>query len=533
MPRAAVLLLLLGAPLAAQDEYEVRLRAALAEGHRLAPGEERDEPLDRAYLALGEVVKLAPRRWEAYAERGLNRCLKVVEGRQIVAEIVDDRQAQGAVAEELATIQQKGLELMGLALQAAHGDFQRMERNMREGGVYDPRWVVFANASMKYAKGEYGKTDTGEPGAIADLQTLIRAGWQVDRSSEFLARCHLQLGAAAYADGDFQRAQSEWDEALRWARSPRTRRLILSNKAGGYAMDNEFGLAEQILRERIAQEPNQAVLWKDLGLVLGYQNKLRAALHAYEQARRLCETPRTGFPLALLHGNAWLKSAMIHGKLLEEDGDLLLAWRLFLEYRALHGDDYNFCFNFGDFAFHMGEYQLAWDFLSRARDLHPFCPAPYQLLLTVALRIPGSTPAEAKARIDRTNEEFRVARERYLPREQSPEMTRICSGLRDGGDVSRPPGYAPPIEPDPLAGLSPADAPEWIRKAALRRRPLRPYDPAIDDPPPAKPGAVAEPGGARPPPAGGMRSVLPIAGGAALLLAATIAAFLLRRRRPA
>jgi hypothetical protein len=132
-----------------------------------------------------------------------------------------------------------------------------------------------------------------------------------------------------------------------------------------------------------------------------------------------------------------------------------------------------------------------------------------------------------KARIDRTNEEFKVARERYLPREQSPEMTRICSGLRDGGDVSRPPVYSDPISPDPLAGFAPDDPPDWIKAVALRRRPFRPYDAAIDDPPPPPPAPVGD-GPVRP--AAGIRRFLPVAGGAALLLGATVAVFLLRRR---
>ena len=104
--------------------------------------------------------------------------------------------------------------------------------------------------------------------------------------------------------------------------------------------------------------------------------------------------------LAKWHGNAWLRAASIHGKLLTDDGDIALAWRLFAEYRTLHGDDYNFSLAFGDFCAELKQYDLAWKFLQRARFLKPQCPATYLKLEQIAARTSG-TREEVRARMER------------------------------------------------------------------------------------------------------------------------------------
>jgi tetratricopeptide (TPR) repeat protein len=343
-----------------------------------------------------------------------------------------------------------------------------MERNMRARREVDPGRIRFASAALKYARGEYVESPDG-PGAIEGFKSLMKSEWNPDICSEFVARCYLQLGNDAAADEKYLDAQEHWDEALRWVRTPLTRRVILTNKAAAYDLDNEFGLAEKVLRLQVRMEPGEPAHWKNLGLMLGHQNLVRAALPAYRKARELCR----GTPAAVFHGNAWLKPAMIHGKLLEEDGDLRLAWRLFLEYRAMLGDDYNFCVNFGEFAFHLGQYNLAWQYLARARDLQPFCIMPYHLLLQTALRMDGPRE-EVEQRIEKARADHREALRAYRPRDETSGMRRLCGGLRerttpvgDNAPISR-------IEPDPLAGYGPEHAPAWLEEAADERIPFRP-----------------------------------------------------------
>jgi len=291
----------------------------------------------------------------------------------------------------------------------------------------------------------------------------------------------MQLGAQAFNRDDFAGAQEYWDKGLRWAVNPTIRRTLLTNKAGAFEMDNDFGLAEALLREQIEDEPDRPIHWKNLGLFLGYQNHLRSALYCYKQSREACRKLGGQFPVALLHGNSWLKAAMIHGKLLEAEGDLRMAWRLFLQYRLMFGDDYNFCFNFGEFCFQMGQYEQAWTFLTRAAELQPFCPNPYQLLLPVAQRMTSGTPEERKARREKAKADLQRVRERYLSRNESPAVKRMCGGLRDLGDGRLKAQRMPFITPDPLAGETPDNAPLWIVTAADRRDPFVPYDPSVEE----------------------------------------------------
>jgi hypothetical protein len=220
------------------------------------------------------------------------------------------------------------------------------------------------------------------------------------------------------------------------------------------------------------------VHWKNLGLVLGYQNRLREALYAYGRARETCGPMGSPFFPGLLHGNAWLKAAIIHGKLLENNGDLRIAWRLFLEYRGMLGDDYSFCLNFADFAFQLDQHELAWRYADRARELQPACPNPHQLLLQIAPRMPGE-PAEIKARLTRTRTELERARKEYRTGDAAWRLARLCSGLRDGADSGNYRQAEALLDPDPLAGYGPDRPPDWLLAAAERRRPFEPFDPSV------------------------------------------------------
>jgi len=341
--------------------------------------------------------------------------------------------------------------------------------------------------------------------------------------SEFVARCYLGLGAAAAGRHEFEAAQAYWDEALKWAKDAPTRRTVLSNKAAAYEMDNMFGLSEEILRRQIDEEPTLPLHWKNLGLVLGYQGRMREALVAYGKARALCGRPGAGFT-GPLHGNAWLKAAMIHGKLLEVDGDLPTAWRLFMEYRLMIGDDYNFCLNFADFVFHMGQYRLAWVFLERARDLQPFCVGPYHLLLQTAMRLAGNDE-ESTQRVLAARAALKEAQERFVPQDETMDLKRVCGGVSDTTVTST--GPSPLIDPDPLAGFGPDHYPEWIAEAARRRDPFRPYDPKLDAP--AGSAATPAEGTEAPAPASRHPARVWVFAGGCVVLGAVL--LLLRRRR--
>jgi hypothetical protein len=206
---------------------------------------------------------------------------------------------------------------------------------------------------------------------------------------------------------------------------------------------------------------------------------LREALYAYRRAREACHGKVAPFFPGLLHGNAWLKAAMIHGKLLEDDGDLRVAWRLFLEYRQMLGDDYTFCLNFGDFASQHGQLELAWTFVTRARDLQPSCPNPYQLLLQIAPRMSGDQK-EIRTRVARARDDLERARQAYQAGGAAWRLGRLCAGLRDGADSGGLRNARQLLDPDPLAGLGLDRPPDWLLKAAERRRPFEPYEPPAE-----------------------------------------------------
>ncbi len=476
MRRTFLASLPLAAAALAQESYEEIIREALRLEGEIRPGEQADVALERAYQRLGDAAQLAPGRWEAFALRGTNRCTAAVACREILVHLLSDARARGEPPETVQAMEARGYEFIGVCIANARQNFSVMHSNMQRTKEVDPDRLQFVIAALRYAEAEYLTSPDGTPGAIDEFKELIRRGWMPDYCAEFIARSYVQLGVTAVSKDQIEEAQQFWDEALKWSRTPATRRVILSNKAAAFDLHEELGRAEAMVRQQIEMEPDQPIHWKNLGLMLGHQNRLRAALRAYERTRALCKSVEGPIPLGAFHGSAWLKAAMIHGKLLEEDGDLRLAWRLFLEYRTMLGDDYNFCINFGEFAFHIGQFDLAWAFLTRARDLQPFCLMPHQLLLMTALRLQG--PAEeVKQRIETAREAHREAQRRFRPSDESPALKRLCGGLRDRISSGMARAVAELLEPDPLAGLGPDSPPEWITTAAAARQPFRPDAP--------------------------------------------------------
>lgn len=472
MRRTLLAALPLTAPALAAESYEEIIHDARRLEGEIRPGEQADVALERAYQRLGEAAQLAPGRWEAFALRGTNRCTAAVVCREILLHLLGDARARGEPPDTVQAMEARGYEFIGICIANARQNFSVMHANMQRTNEVDPNRLQFVIAALRFAEAEYLTAPDGTPGAIDEFKELMRRGWMPDYCSEFVARSYVQLGVTAVSQDRMEEAQQLWDEALKWSRTAATRRVILSNKAATFDLHEELGRAEALVRQQIEMEPDQPIHWKNLGLMLGHQNKLRAALRAYERTRALCESVEGPVPLGAFHGSAWLKAAMIHGKLLEEDGDLPLAWRLFLEYRAMLGDDYNFCINFGEFAFHMGQFDLAWTYLGRARDLQPFCLMPHQLLLMTALRLQGP-PDEMKIRIEKAREAHREAQRRFLPSDESPALKRLCGGLRDRISVGLAGSISELLDPDPLAAHGPERPPEWITAAAATRQPFR------------------------------------------------------------
>ncbi len=522
-------LLLLLAPLArAEEGYEALLLEADRLYRAARPGNPIPRRLDDEYAKLAEAALLAPDRWEAFFYRGLNRCRAVFFMRGIVKNRLARLRAEGASPRLIAQVQAAHREFVVQRMQEAQHNFGVMERLMRERGDRNRERILFANASIKFARREFLVAQGGRPGAIEDFKELIRRKYLPERCGDHIALSYMDLGAEAYRDGKYAEAQEFWSEGLRWTKQKSLRRMIYTNKAGAYGMDNEYGLAEDLLRQQIREEPNSPVHHKNLGLVLGFQDRLREALYHYRRARELCVRAPAGLPLMLLNGNAWMRAAVIHGKLLTDDGDLRLAWRLFLEYRQAFGDDYNFCLWFGDFATALGQYSLAWRYLEAARDLQPHCTMSYHKLLEIAPRTEG-TREEVKARIEAAKAAAEAARERYKAGKESPEVQRVCGGLGDIGDLGTQPSRAPLLDPDPLAGADVAKPPAWLVAAAEARKPFEPWlppDSAVETDRPA----ADEPA---PDGAGGPLWVWAVGLGVAMLLLLGMGVALFRRRAPA
>ena len=453
------------------------LEAALRYQDSPPPGMSQDNALDKAYEMMAEAFMKDRTLWQALFHRGINRCDKMLLAKQTLRSRLLSLRSAGESDAEVERIRGLGQEFITDVIQPdAYKDFAVMENVMKKLGQPSEDTVLFASAMMKFSHGDYLETANGAEGAIDDLKKLVQRKWMRSFCAERIALAYMDLGASEFEVRNYDEAQKYWDKGLRWAQSERVRRFILTNKAGAFEMDDEYGLAEQLLRKQLRNEIDRPGHWKNLGLVLGYQNRLRPALYAYRQSRELCGKFGRRSPVARLHGNSWLKAAMIHGKLMEADGDLRMSWRLFLEYREMFGEDYNFCFNFGEFVFHVGQYNLAWKYLSRAKDLQPFCPHARELLVRVAQRVTIGTPEEQRARRELVKEELQAARERFSSRNESPQMKRLCGGLQDLGDGDLRRGTPPPLNPNPLAGFrSNTPPPPWLVKRADEREPFVPY----------------------------------------------------------
>ena len=437
--------------------------------------------LVRIHELLGQAVRVDSERPEAYLTRGMFLCdAAVAMSRHLEEESVRAR-TRGISDERIQQATQLGLReraryLGGNAAIGAHAEFQRAIHAYKRQGTLHPHFVDFISAVLKYAGREFEQAKRGEPGAIEDFKKLLRKRYRVDQCRDYLAKCYRDLGVHAYGHKEFDQAQEYWDQALKYTRDPHLRRMLYTNKAGAYEADKEYGSAEAVVRKQIEDEPGVANHWKNLGLILGYEGRAREALVAYGRTRELSEAAKTPFFLGVLHGNAWLRAAMVHGKVLP-DGDPVQAWKLLLQYRAMLGDDYNFSLAFGEFALELDALAVAERFFQNARSLVPHCVQPYQRLLDVASRWPD--PKERKAKRDHARKEFQEARKRSKGTDESHQVRRLCGGTADYGDVTTP-KRSDILEPDPLAGFDEQHPPEWVLEAARTREPFRPYDPAVD-----------------------------------------------------
>ncbi len=513
-------LLCVASAAAAEHEYDQLLleaRAILEDPSR--PAAERFEA---QYEKLAQAALAHPQRWEAFFIRGENRCNRAFFFRAEVEMYLALARAKGMEDAVRDRVRKEAAEQIERWRMDAYREFSVAEDRLRRIGKWRPDLdlMVFANAAMKFAGREYLKAKNGQRGAIDDFRELARRGFQPEDCADKIALCYVDVGHEHYMRDRFDDAQRAWDEGLKWARQPRWKQVLWTNKAGAYEMDHQYRLAEQVLHRQIEGDPEDPAHHKNLGLVLGYQNRLKEALYHYDTARELCRKSKDP-SLALHNGNAWLRPAVIHGTLLENEGDVRLAWRLFLEYRQLFGDDYNFCFWFGDFASAQGDYDVAWRYLERARELQPRCSPVYQKLVQVAPRTKG-TREEVEARTTAATKALFDAQARYFVADESPTVLKICGGVADLGDLGLGAERLTFLDPDPLAGLSADQAPPWVEAAARSRDPFVPFDPEAASP-------------EAPPALAGTKPKSPwslVAGsGAALLLVGGIASFLLFRRK--
>ncbi len=512
MRRCVAFLCIVASAAAAQD-YE-RL---LAEAHRVLSDDSMpfSARLDSQHEKLAQAALAYPQRWEAFFDRGENRCNRAFFYRAEVEMFLARARAGGMGEETVRRARQDAEAQIERWRIEAHREFSLAELAMARRREPMPEHLVFANAAMKLAGREYLKARHGQRGAIDDFKDLVRRGFQPERCADHIAHCYLDVGHDLYMKEQFEDAQRAWDEGLKWARQPRLQQTLWTNKAGAYEMDHQYALAEKILHQQIERDPENPTHHKNLGLVLGYQNRLKEALLHYDRARELCRASGTLGP-ALFNGNAWLRAAVIHGTLLENEGDVRLAWRLFLEYRQLFGDDYNLSLWFGDFAAAHGAYDLAWRYLERARELQPRCAPAYQKLTQIAPRTKG-TREEVEVRAQAAAQALFDAQARYFVADESPAVFKICGGIADLSDLGL--GVEGPafLDPDPLAGFDADHPPPWVEEAARARDPFVPFDPNAA--PEAPPGETA-PRGPAPWPlvAGGAVAALVVLGTALFLL---------------
>jgi len=525
VPRVALLLALLAAVAAAGD-FEEELRAAQRVQWEMPAWATWEERLNREYEALGKVGLEHHGSWQVHFLLGLNRAKRAYFARFEAEAYMARVRTQGADAEMLEAKRQGAARQIDRWLGEARDDFLKMRYFMEQSDEVDMNRILFGEAAVRFAGRRYLR-DGQDPGAIEYFQELVRRDFLPDVCADHIALCYLDLGSEALADERFKEAQARWDDGLKWARQPALRQMLITNKAGGYEMDNEYALAEKLLREQIERDPGRPDHHKNLGLVLGYQGRLKEALYHYGLARELCGKSPAARQLSLLHGNAWLRAATIHGTLLEADGDVLQAWRLFMAYREMFGDDYNFTLWFGEFCASLGQYDLAWRFYVHARDLQPHCAIPYQKLTQIAMRTSGSRE-EVIRRVEAAKRSFTEAQKRYVVSEETTAVKRLCGGLTDLGDVGTGSSQRLYLDPDPLAGFDSAHPPPWVEEEAGRRQPFVPWEPGTDETAESGSGpGPAVPGG-RPAAARGLAAYAIL--GAGLLVAALVLLLGLRGR---
>jgi len=521
-------LLLLGSAVARADrEVPPKLRRALQRAHdaerdrKLGDNEDR---LNKGQQLLLEAARQFPGRPEPFFALGVNRCRRAYFAHGEAEDHITYSRARGMEPEKLQRMRAGADLMIDRWLAEAHTYFRKaFELQKRRSGEIDRQQRLLANAFQKFAARQYLKAKRGEPGAIADFRRLMRAGYNEIVCRNHIALCYLDLGAQAYGEQEYEKAQEWWDKALRWARAPWLRQWIYTNKAGAYELDSEYALAEKLLREQIAQEPRSPVHHKNLGLVAGFQNRLREAAYYYRRTRELCARDPGG-ALAYFHGNAWLRAAEIHGHLLERNGDILRAWRLFREYHARHGADYNFSVAFGRFAANNRRYGLAWRCFQHAADLQPHCTVPFLELMRIAPRV-GATREEADRLSAETKERLEKVQERYAGTDEPHMVARVCAGLRD--DPRSSAGEGTTLDGgNPFAG----DVPAWVRGIAEERQPYEPWTPSADDPV-AEAATEGDDAGAKAAPASRAARLGTLAG--ILVVSVALVGLLFGRRAPA
>jgi len=527
VPAALLTVLVLAAAAVAEDARRL-LREAEAEAQRVVEGESFGGRMDRAIAKAAEAARADGNCADAFVLMGVFRLEFVLRMPDRIAETVHRMKAGAASNEEIDAVKRHGALEIQRYREMAYADFARAEQAMLRKGERDMDLLKLLNAMTKMAGREFQAAQRGEPGAIADLKELVRRGFRVETCGGLLAQCYFTLGLDAYLREAWAEAHKYWEEAYRWAPDAYMKRLIRNNQAGAYQADNAFDSAEALIREQTRLEPDIPDHWKNLGLILGFQGRLKEALDAYARARDLCAQRSGSFFIGVLHGNAWLRAAMIHAILLTEDGSLPESWRLLLEYRRMFGDDYNFCLAFADVAYHLERYELAARYYERARLMQPRCKQAYQRLVELAMRLPG-TPEERKARLEAARADYAAVKARYDDRQEDPNVLRMCNGTRDLIDGGQFLGIAAPLDPDPLAGADPSAPPPWFVEAAKSRRPFAPFRPGIDGRP-ATSGPASNAGVPGEGPGGGTPLWWFFVGGGLLATGASYLA--LRRLRP-
>jgi len=479
MLRALILLGVFCVTAAAQDRYD----SIVLESHRIAhtpvKGESLELRLRRAVNHLAKAVKLDEDRWPAWYWRGMYRTDTAGAIRAMLHDHLDTQRTLGGTDALLAERSAAAQQFIDREIQLAGIDFANMGRALRKKGSHGREELLLANAMMKFNARALEKTPDGKPGAIADLKKLVQLRIQLPEVLATLTRAYMLLAEDKFAVDEYEKAEALWNEALKYAPTADLQHHILGNLVGMYEVDNRYVKSEEMLHKQLRLDPSRAETWKNLGLVLGLQSRLREALVCYKRVAELSRERLGNHGLALVHGNAWLRAATIHGTLLEGDGDLLLAWRLFLEYRSLHGDDYNFALAFGGLCFDFEQYELAGVYYEHAKKLRPFCIAAYQRLREVAARLPG-TAEERRKRSEAAKVAFDAANDRYVVRDIPQRMQRICGGMSETFRSRPRDSEAAILSPDPLAGFDPNTPPPWILELAAARDPFRPYDPEID-----------------------------------------------------